>query len=127
MRLRLVAPVAALVALAVVAAALPVAAPQAGAAVWQDGGGGQDGGGDGGGGDDGGSSTTTITSTTDDTPVPAQDIIPEPNSGRAPDDAGDRGGVLQGVVFLFIVVGIGGAVTLVVRESRRSRSRSAEG
>jgi hypothetical protein len=97
------------VAALVAAAALLVVAPGAGGAVLQDGG-----------GDGGGSSTT------DDTPVPAQDIIPEPNSGRAPDDAGDRGGVLQGVVFLFIVVGVGGMVTLVVRESRRSRSRSAE-
>ncbi len=105
MRPQLVVPAAALV----MAAALLVAAPGAGGAVLQDGG-----------GDGGGSSTT------DDTPVPAQDIIPEPNSGRAPDDAGDRGGVLQGVVFLLIVVGVGGVVTLVVRESRRSRSRSAE-
>jgi hypothetical protein len=105
-RLRLVVPVVALV----VAAALSVGTPEAAAAGLQHG--------DGNGGGSG---------TTDDTPVPAQDIIPEPNSGRAPDDAGDRGGVLQGVVLLFILVGVGGVVALTVRESRRNRSRSAEG
>jgi uncharacterized membrane protein len=106
MRLRLVVPVVGLV----VAAALSLGAPAATAAELQDGGG------------NGG-----VSDTTDDTPVPAQDIIPEPNSGRAPDDAGDRGGVLQGVVFLLILVGVGGVVALAVRESRRNRSRSAEG
>jgi uncharacterized membrane protein len=106
MRLRLVVPVVGLV----VAAALSLGAPAAAAAELQDGGG------------NGG-----VSDTTDDTPVPAQDIIPEPNSGRAPDDAGDRGGVLQGVVFLLILVGVGGVVALAVRESRRKRSRSAEG
>jgi len=106
MRLRLVVPVVGLV----VAAALSLGAPAAAATELQDGGG------------NGG-----VSDTTDDTPVPAQDIIPEPNSGRAPDDAGDRGGVLQGVVFLLILVGVGGVVALAVRESRRNRSRSAEG
>ena len=106
MRLRLVVPVVGLV----VAAALSLGAPAAATAELQDG--------DGNGG---------VSGTTDDTPVPAQDIIPEPNSGRAPDDAGDRGGVLQGVVFFLIVVGVGGVVALAVRESRRNRSRSADG
>jgi len=59
---------------------------------------------------------------TDDEPVPEQDIIPEPDSGRPARDAGDRGGVLQGVVLLFIVVGVGGIATLIVRESRRGRA-----
>lgn len=60
---------------------------------------------------------------TDDEPVPEQDIIPEPDSGRPARDAGDRGGVLQGVVLLFIAVGVGGIAALVVRESRRGRTR----
>ncbi len=59
---------------------------------------------------------------TDDAPLPEQDMIPEPNSGRAPTDAGDRGGVLQGVVLLCIVVGVGGIAVLAVRESRRARA-----
>jgi hypothetical protein len=62
---------------------------------------------------------------TDDEPVPEQDIIPEPDSGRAPRDAGDRGGALQGLVLVLIVVGVGGIAGVVVRESRRSRSRAA--
>ena len=60
---------------------------------------------------------------TDDEPVPDRDIIPEPDSGRPARDAGDRGGVLQGVVLLFIMIGVGIIATLVVRESRRGRAR----
>jgi hypothetical protein len=58
---------------------------------------------------------------TDDAPLPGQDMIPEPNSGRPPRDAGDRGGALQAVVLLLIVIGVGGIAGLVVRESRRRR------
>jgi hypothetical protein len=61
--------------------------------------------------------------TTDDEPVPAGDIIPEPDSGRAPEDAGDRGGALQVTVFLAIVGGLATIVALGVRESRRARAR----
>jgi hypothetical protein len=60
---------------------------------------------------------------TDDAPLPGQDMIPEPNSGRPPRDAGDRGGALQGVVLLLIVVGVAGIAGLAVRESRRARAR----
>jgi hypothetical protein len=59
----------------------------------------------------------------DDEPVPAEDIIPSPNSGRAPEDAGDRGGALQGAVLLLIVVAVGGIVAMIVRESRRNRAQ----
>jgi hypothetical protein len=64
---------------------------------------------------------------TDDAPLPGQDMIPEPNSGRPPRDAGDRGGALQGVVLLLIVVGVGGIAALAVRESRRDRARRVAG
>jgi uncharacterized protein HemX len=60
-----------------------------------------------------------------DEPVPAQDIIPEPNSGQAPEEAGDRGGALQILVLVAMVAAIGGGVALVVRESRRARARRA--
>jgi hypothetical protein len=66
------------------------------------------------------SSTTTTTVV-----VPDQEIIPRPNSGDAPHDAGDRGGVLQLAVLGLVVVGIGGAVALVVRQSRRARPDSS--
>jgi len=58
---------------------------------------------------------------TDDSVVPDQNIIPRPNSGREPGEAGDRGGALQIAVFLAIVGGVGLIAALVVRESRRSR------
>lgn len=55
--------------------------------------------------------------------VPTQDIIPEPNSGREPEDAGDRGGALQSVLFAAIVVGVAGGAFLLVRQSRRTRAQ----
>ena len=67
-------------------------------------------------GQEGGDDTTTST-----VPVPVDDIIPRPNSGAEPSEAGDRGGALQVAVLLAIVVGVGVIVALVVRESRRSR------
>jgi hypothetical protein len=47
-------------------------------------------------------------------------MIPRPNSGQAPDDAGDRGGALQLLVFGLVVVGIGAGVTKVVLDARRA-------
>jgi hypothetical protein len=64
---------------------------------------------------------------TDDAPLPGQDMIPEPNSGRPPSDAGDRGGALQGVVLLLIVIGVGGIAGLALRQSRRARARRIPG
>ena len=63
---------------------------------------------------------------TDDAPLPEQDMIPEPNSGHAPTDAGDRGGALQGLVLLLVVVGVGGIAVLAVRESRRARATRSD-
>lgn len=53
---------------------------------------------------------------------PAPNIIPRPNQGVAPQDAGDRGGALQTVVFVVIVAGALLMVGLVVRSSRRARA-----
>ena len=39
--------------------------------------------------------------------VPTQDIVPKPNSGQAPEDAGDRGGALQLLVLALMVGAIG--------------------
>lgn len=52
------------------------------------------------------------------------DIIPRPNSGESPSEAGDRGGALQLLVLGLVVVGIGGAATHLVRQSRRARPTS---
>lgn len=52
-------------------------------------------------------------------------MIPRPNSGEEPTEAGDRGGALQLAVFGGIVVGVALILTLVVRESRRNLARRA--
>ncbi len=49
-------------------------------------------------------------------------IIPRPGNGVEPDDAGDRGGSLQSVLFVVILGGIGVIGALVVRESRTARA-----
>ena len=67
---------------------------------------------------DPGSTSTTAGQITD------TGIIPEPNTGVEPDDPGDRGGALQLAVLGLVVVAIGGAVFLVVRQSRRARGTS---
>jgi hypothetical protein len=54
--------------------------------------------------------------------LPAPHIIPEPNSGHAPEDAGDRGGALQVTLLVVVVAAVGGGVALVVHQSRRARS-----
>ena len=64
------------------------------------------------------------TTTTSLAPDAEQGIIPEPNSGRPPEDAGDRGGALQFLVLGLIVVALAGGVTMVVRESRRNLART---
>lgn len=55
-------------------------------------------------------------------PEPGGDIIPKPNSGAAPDDAGERGGALQTVLFVGVMGGIVVMGLLVVRQSRRARA-----
>jgi hypothetical protein len=64
---------------------------------------------------------TTVTEP--DEPLEGDDIIPLPNSGREPTEAGDRGGVLQVLVLVLIVGGVAAIVGLIARESRRARSR----
>src|SRR5262245_3723516 len=63
-----------------------------------------------------GSTGTTIVQ------VPAQDIVPAPNSGTEPHDAGDCGGALQLTLLALLVAAVGGAVALLVRQSRRARA-----
>lgn len=56
--------------------------------------------------------------------APDQNIIPRPNSGQEPADAGDRGGALQILVFVAIVAGVGTLVVLATRDVRRGRDRA---
>ena len=63
------------------------------------------------------SDATTVTTLAPDA---EEGIIPAPDSGHEPTEAGDRGGALQLAVLGGIVIGVTGVVTLAVRESRRS-------
>jgi len=51
------------------------------------------------------------------------DIIPLPNSGRAPRDAGERGGWMQEALFFLICAAVAGLGGLAWRDSRRKRRR----
>jgi hypothetical protein len=53
--------------------------------------------------------------------VPTQDIVPRPNSGEAPEEAGDRGGALQLLLPALIVAAIGGGVWHISRQARRAQ------
>lgn len=55
----------------------------------------------------------------------APTIIPKPNEGSAPDDAGDRGGALQLLVLGVVVAGVGGAALHLTRQARRARPPGA--
>jgi hypothetical protein len=64
----------------------------------------------------------------DNTPdVPVQHMIPRPDSGQKPEDAGDRGGALQlGLLGLVCVVLAGGTVHVIL-QSRKARGLSSTG
>jgi hypothetical protein len=68
---------------------------------------------------------TTVDSTTDVTPVPDQRIIPLPNSGHEPTDAGDPGGIGQVLVFVGIVAALATIALLVRRDMRRGAATRA--
>ncbi len=69
------------------------------------------------GGSDGATTTSSVVAE-----VPVPHIIPRPNSGTPPTDAGDRGGWLQGTIFFIICAGVLVIGALVVRESRKARA-----
>lgn len=50
------------------------------------------------------------------------DIIPQPNSGSEPEDAGDRGGALQTALFIGLVGAIVVVGAVIVRQSRAARA-----
>ncbi|HEX6418367.1 MAG TPA: hypothetical protein VFZ77_07715 [Acidimicrobiales bacterium] len=59
--------------------------------------------------------------------VPTRDIIPDPNSGRPPSEAGDRGGALQALVFVLILAGLGAIAAVAARDVRRHRAAAGDG
>lgn len=54
--------------------------------------------------------------------VPTQDIVPKPNSGAAPEDAGDRGGALQLLVLGLIVAAVAFGAWHLTRQVQRGRT-----
>jgi len=58
--------------------------------------------------------------------APDQNIIPRPNSGQQPTEAGDRGGALQILVFVAIVAGVVTIALLATRDIRRTRARARQ-
>jgi hypothetical protein len=61
------------------------------------------------------------------TAMTTQDIVPKPNSGHAPTEAGDRGGALQLLILALLAGAVGGGVLHLTRESRRARSEVGSG
>ncbi|MBK5224091.1 MAG: hypothetical protein JJE52_14700 [Acidimicrobiia bacterium] len=72
------------------------------------------------------SDTTTTTMFRRDGDSPIGDILPEPNSGQAPDSPNDPGGWQQYLVFALIAGGLGAIVLLVRRESKRAKRPQAD-
>ncbi|MET0726884.1 MAG: hypothetical protein ABWZ76_01160 [Acidimicrobiales bacterium] len=56
---------------------------------------------------------------------PTQDIVPPPNTGDAPQEAGDRGGVLQLLLPALILAAIGGGAWHLRRQARAARGETA--
>ena len=66
--------------------------------------------------------TTTTTTPIRNSDTGLNDIVPQPNSGEAPDDPSDRGGWQQYLVFGLIIGGMAVIVAIVMRQSRRARA-----
>ena len=56
--------------------------------------------------------------------VPVQHIIPRPDSGQKPEDAGDRGGSLQLALLGLVCLVLAGGTVHVIRSSRKARGLS---
>ncbi len=71
--------------------------------------------------------TTTTVAMTDDGQVgQTKSVIPKPNSGSAPKQAGDRGGALQLGLFAVLVLALAFIGAVIIRSTmRNSRLRDA--
>ena len=67
----------------------------------------------------------TTTTAGDDGPSPVPRIIPLPNSGEAPRDAGDRGGWLQVSLFWFLLGALALIALLIWRDGYRKKRKAA--
>lgn len=66
------------------------------------------------------------TTTTLPPSVDSPSIIPKPNQGIEPQDAGDRGGALQALTFVLIIGGVGAIGAAVWRQSVKARRNRVE-
>jgi hypothetical protein len=70
--------------------------------------------------------TTTVAMTDDGQAGQTKSVIPKPNSGSAPQQAGDRGGALQIGLFGVLVLALAFIGAVVIRSTmRNSRIRDA--
>jgi hypothetical protein len=72
------------------------------------------------------STTTTVAMTDDDQAGQTKSVIPKPNSGSVPQQAGDRGGALQLGLFGVLVLALAFIGAVIIRSTmRNSRIRDA--
>jgi hypothetical protein len=70
--------------------------------------------------------TTTVAMTDDGQAGQTKSVIPKPNSGSAPEQAGDRGGALQLGLFGVLVLALAFIGAVIIRSTmRNSRIRDA--
>jgi hypothetical protein len=70
--------------------------------------------------------TTTVVMTDDGQASQTKSVIPKPNSGSAPQQAGDRGGALQIGLFGVLVLALAFIGAVIIRSTmRNSRIRDA--
>ena len=70
--------------------------------------------------------TTTVATTDDGQAGQTKSVIPKPNSGSAPKQAGDRGGALQLGLFGVLVLALAFIGAVIIRSTmRNSRIRDA--
>lgn len=72
-----------------------------------------------------GAPTTSLVVGPDGSTVPVVDqpsSLPKPDSGRAPEDSGDPGGWEQTLIFVLVVLAMGGLGLALARGTRRTRA-----
>jgi len=80
-------------------------------------------------GDDAATTPTSVVATTlqsDADTSCAKPGIVRPNCGKAPEDAGERGGALQITVWALLVIGLGIIFTVVIRSALRTERAKQE-
>ena len=70
-----------------------------------------------------GTTDTSVPAVYDLENVPSECIgfLPKPNCGKKPQDAGERGGALQYIVFGMMMLGLGVIATGIVRSTKRQK------